>query len=194
MKMLPEKEEIIKNTIRNALALNPLVSIRQMQEFVEKNTGRSISDKYVAKLMRKIRRRAVVESDRKQMNERLAEVRERYRVTMDHLVRIIYWRYDFWKDHGIEEPKLRDRIAAMRLLAQMEIVLFRAELDAGMFEDRQAAIDDMLRQGVLPTELREQVIGAFRTWKLTPVHREDATSSNLSVTPKSDTEMVQTHK
>jgi len=166
MKVLPEKEEFLKDTIRNAIALNPLVSIRKMQELVEHNTGRSISDKYTTKLMWKIRRQAVVYSDRKKMNERLAEVRERYRVLMQDLCRTIYWKPEYLNDYGLQYPNFKERLAAMRLLAQLELALFKAELAAGVFENQQVAIEEMLRQGVLPTELREQVVGVFRTWKL----------------------------
>lgn len=187
MKILPEKEEFLRNTIRDAIAANPLVTIRRMQEIVEQNTGRAISDKYVARLMHKIRRQAVIQSDRKKMNERLAEVRERYRLLMDDLMRTVYWKPEFLEMYALQPPSFKERLAAMKLLAQMELALFRAELDAGLFENRQTAIYEMLQQGVLPTELREQVIGAFRTWKLTPVQEEGATSSNLSVMPNADT-------
>ncbi|MCX6737876.1 MAG: hypothetical protein NTY11_00395 [Candidatus Parcubacteria bacterium] len=172
MKILPEKEEFLQNTIRNAIAVNPLVSIRRMQEIVEYNTGRSISDKYTSKLMHKIRRRAVIQSDRKQMNERLAEIRERFRVITDDLFRTIYWNPDFLKQYGLVHPSYKERLAAMKLLAQLDLALFHAELDAGMFENRQTAIADMLQQGVLPNELREQVVGVFRTWKLMPTNRD----------------------
>jgi len=172
MKMLPEKEEFLQNTIRNAIAVNPLVSIRGMQEIVEHNTGRSISDKYTSKLMRKIRRQAIIQSDQKQMNERLAEIRERFRVLTDDLFRTIYWKPDFLEQYGLSYPSFKQRLAAMKLLAQLELALFHAELDAGMFENKQIAIEEMLRQGVLPTELREQVIGVFRTWKLQPTHEQ----------------------
>ena len=115
--------------------------------------------------MLKVRRQAIIESDRKKINERLAEVRERYRMLMDHLSRIIYWKYEFLKDYGIDYPTFKERLAAIKLLAQMESALFRTELAAGMYEDKQVAIEEMLQQGMLPTELREQVIGVFRTWK-----------------------------
>jgi len=166
MKILQQKEEYLVETIRNGIALNPLVSIRKMQELVEHNTGRSISDKYVSKLMYKVRKGAVIESDRKKLNIRLTEVRERYRVLMDYLTKVVYWKYDFYTDYGIAEPEQKEKLCAIKLLAQMELALFKAELDAGMFQNRQLAIEEMLKQGVLPNELHEQIIGVFRTWKL----------------------------
>ena len=178
MKVLPEHQEILQNAIRNAIAANPLVSIRRMQQIVESNTGRPIGDKYVSKLMLKIRRQAVVESDRKKMNERLAEVRERYRLLIEDLQRIICWKPEYLKAYGTQYPNFKERLAAMRLLAQLEIALFQAELQAGMFQDRQLAIEGMLRQGMLPTELHEQIVGVFRTWKVS--HLTEARTTTLS--------------
>jgi len=158
MKMLEEKEEMLKKTIRNAMAVNPFISIRGTQALVEHNTGRSISDKYVSRLMQKIRKQAVIQSDRKQMNERLAEVRERFRILTEYLYRIVYWKYEYLKDYGVEMPKYKDKLAAMKLLAQLELALFRAELQAGAFEDQKGAM----------IEMREQVVGISRTMTLRP--------------------------
>lgn len=153
MKMLEEKEEMLKKTIRNAMAINPFISIRGTQALVEQNTGRSISDKYVSRLMQKIRKQAVIQSDRKQMNERLAEVRERFRLLTEYLYRIVYWKWEYLKDYGVEMPKYKDKLAAMKLLAQLELALFRAELQAGAFEDQKGTM----------VEMREQMIGVSRT-------------------------------
>jgi len=141
MKVILEKEEFLQNTIRNAIAVNPLVSIRRMQEIVKQNTGHSISDKYTAKLMKKIRRRAVIQSDRKLMNERLSEVRERFRVITDDLFRTIYWRPEFFIDYGLDNPSPKERLAAMKLLGQLELALFKAEVDTGVFENRQIIVN-----------------------------------------------------
>lgn len=173
MKMILEKENFLKSNIRDIIAVNPLVSIRKVQELVEHNTGRPISDKYTSKLMYKIRREAVIQSDRKKMNERLAEVRELYRVLMDDLKRRIYWKPEFSQQYGLVYPSFKERIACMKLLGQMELALFRAELDVGMFENKQLALDEMLQRGVLPGELSERVVGVFRSWKLgVPAEKE----------------------
>lgn len=171
--MLPEKEEILKTTIRNVIALNPLVSIRKMQELVDHNTGHLISDKYLARLMQKIRRQAIIESDRKKITERLAEVRERYRVLIEDLARTIYWKPEFLNQYGTQLPSNKERIMAMKLLAQMELALFKVELDVGTFENKQLALNEMLKQGILPTELHEQVVGVFRSWRFDPEKRNN---------------------
>jgi len=172
MKILPEQEEFLQTNIRNAIALNPLVSIRKMQGIIERNTGRSVSDKYVAKLMAKIRRGAIIQSDRKQINERMTEVRERFRMLTEHLLLIIYWVPEYLNKYGVQYPSTKEKFAAIKLLGQMDLALFRAELDAGIFENKQAVLHEVLRQGIFPTELREQIIGASRTWKLKSENKE----------------------
>lgn len=184
MKILPEQEEFLQCYVRDCLAINPMVPIRKMQELVLTNTGRSISDKYLARLMLKIRRQVVFQSDQKKISERLAEVREKYRVLSDQSSRIAYWRTDFLNLYGLQEPSLRERLAAIKTMAYLETSLFKNELYAGMFENKQLAIEQMLEQGVLPTELREQVIGVFRTWKLAPATREMAEPMELIVAEK----------
>jgi hypothetical protein len=168
MKKLPAQVEYLSGHMRNIIALDPMVSIRKMQGIIEEKTGQSLSDKYVSKLMHKIRRQAVVQSDRKQINERLAEVKERYRVLMEDLLRTIYWKGDYFTMYRADRPTFNQRLAAIRLLAQMELALFKAEIEVGMFENRKMAMEEMLREGLLPTELHEQIVGVFRTWKIRP--------------------------
>jgi len=146
-----------------------------MQKVVQERAGHSIGDKYVSRLMQKMRKRAVVESDRKKLNERFAEVRENYRVLSENLVRTIYWNWESLNVCGIQKPSEKERQSAIRLLAQMQLALFKTELDIGMFEDRQLAISEMLKQGMLPTELHEQIVGVFRTWKL-PIITKNSTN------------------
>ena len=149
MKMLAEKEELLKKTIRNEMALNPFVSIRGMQAQVEKKVGHSISDKYACKLMRKIRTQAIVESDRTLMNERLAQIRERYHKFINDLTFIGY------RAKGIT---YKDQLAALKLAARLDIALYKTELLTGAFTDQ--------RRGTI--ELREEIIGVSRTLTIRP--------------------------
>lgn len=103
------------------------------------------------------------------MNERLAEVRERFRVMIEHLNRIVFWNRNVARYAKMfDEPKYRDKINAAKAIGQLELALFRAEMDVGLYENKQLAISEMLKGGVLPTELNEQVVGVFRKWKLGP--------------------------
>jgi hypothetical protein len=134
MKILPENEELLRKAVRNAIAINPTVSIRRMQKIVEKNVGRAISDKYASKLMHKVKRQAIIESDRSQINVRLAEMKDRFRMSSEQLLRVIYWKREFQLDFGIKQPEWRERNAAIKLLVQLDIALLKAEMMAGVFE------------------------------------------------------------
>jgi hypothetical protein len=183
MKILEEKEKFIYQTIRDSIALNPLVSIRGLQEGFQKRTGHTISDKYVSKLRDKMRRRAIVESDRKQLNERLSEVREKYRVLAENLWRTIYWDWESLKICGIQKPTEKERQNAIELLAKMELALLKTEFEVGVFENRQLAISEMLKQGMLPMELHEQIIKVFRSWKLEPTIEKEHEEKRYTILP-----------
>lgn len=133
MKMILEKEDYLKNQIRDIIAVNPLASVRSMQGFIENNTGQSLSKNYTAKLMGKVRKQALVESDRKKTNERLAEVRERNRAHIEYLERMLYWKPECYHAYGIDEPKLKEKMAAIKLISQLDLALLKAEFMVGMF-------------------------------------------------------------
>ena len=171
MKILPEQEEWLRKNIRDALALNPLVTVRGIQQHIKIQTDRTISDKYVMKLLFKVRREVIIQSDRTALRARLVEVKERCRMMTEQLNRIIYWPVP-WSENTstyisspLSKPSATERIAAVKTIAQIEIALMKAELDIGLFEDRRSAIEEMLREGLLPPELHEEIILIFRRWK-----------------------------
>lgn len=92
-----------------------------------------MSKNYTAKLMNKVRKQALVESDRKKINERLAEVRERNRAHIEHLERLLYWKPECYHAYGIDEPKLKDKMATIKLINHLDLALLKAEFMVGMF-------------------------------------------------------------
>ena len=166
MKISAHREGYLREQIREMVALNPMITIRGLQKLLEHNTGRPISDKYLTCLLRKVRREAVVQSDRQKLQPRIVEVRERHNALRSQLYRIAYWTPRNYQTYGIPKPKSSERINAIRVIAQMDIALLKAELDVGAFEDRRMALEEMLRAGLLAQELHEQVVGVFRTYKL----------------------------
>lgn len=189
MKYLPQQEEYLRKTIRDILALNPLITVRGMQDHLKYQTGRSISNQYVMKLMFKARRQVIIESDRKALRARFIEVKERYRVMIEQLSHIVFWTIGDVKN-GIPKPSTTERISAIKAITQMDIALMKAELDIGLFENRRSAIEEMLREGLLPAELNEQIVMVFRKWKFRQVNQAETerikidlmTDSNNTVT------------
>lgn len=139
--MILEKENYLKGTIRDIVAVNPLVSIRKMQELVAHNTGYPISKNYTAKLIDKARKQAIMESDRKKANERLAEVRERFRVLTQYLSRVQYWKPEYHRDYGMPEPTFKEILASIKLIGQLELALLKAESIVGLFENKGVEVE-----------------------------------------------------
>lgn len=126
----------MKSAIRDIVAVNPLVSVMGIQGLVKNNTGYPISKNYAAKLIGKVRKQAVIESDRKKMNERLAEVRERFRVLTQYLSRVQYWKPEYQRDYGMPEPAFKEILSAIKLNSQLELTLLKAESIIGLFENK----------------------------------------------------------
>jgi hypothetical protein len=136
MKIRPEQEVALRDMIRETAALDPRVSIRRLQAVIEQNTGHSISDKYVMKLLGKVRHEMIVQTDRGHLVDRCAEIRERNAALRKHLYRIIYWKPAHLRDYGIERPTSNERVHAIKTVAQMDLALMKTELYVGLFEDK----------------------------------------------------------
>jgi hypothetical protein len=79
MRIVPAVDAEIRREIRDARAVDPLISFAALEERLEKKLHRGFSYKYVAKLAGKVARQALVEADRTKIEERLAFTRENYR-------------------------------------------------------------------------------------------------------------------
>lgn len=129
MKILPEQKKFLEHSINTAIASDPLVSIRKIQEIVKVNTGRSISDKYVARLMVEGRRTAVTHANREKLDKRMDEIRQRYQKHIK-ILNIIFYKTKR------SEFKYSDRLASIKLAAQLDLMLLRAELLVGVFDEQ----------------------------------------------------------
>jgi hypothetical protein len=180
MKISDYREGHLREQVREIIALNPMVTIRGLQRILQHNTGHSISDKYAARLLRKVHRTAVVQADHQKLSSRILEVRERNIALRNQLYRIAYWTPQNFSLYGIPKPKSSERINAIRTIAQLDLALLKAELDVGMYENRQAAIGEVLREGLLPQEVHEEVVAVFRRHRLVPMPTEMVRSAALA--------------
>lgn len=182
MKILPQQELHIRQVIRDSLALDPLISIRNLKKTVEYNTKHPIGDKYLMRLLGKIRGEVVAQANRQELGERMTEVKERFRVLQKELQRIIYWEMRYFPEFGIQRPSTRERMNAIKTLAQMDLALLKTELDVGMFRKKQNEIEELLNNPALPSELHEQIIGVFRQWKFSkPEPAEAKTTPQMAI-------------
>jgi hypothetical protein len=115
----------------------------------------------------KVHRQSIETVDHKKVNERVAEMKERYRLVFERLIRIAFYSDDLKKE-GIPPPSVRDQISALREISRLDVAIFGAELDAGIFERHIGTLEIEKRNKPLPPELKAQMIKAFTNWGIIP--------------------------
>lgn len=136
MKIQLEKREMLKTLVRDIIAQDPLISIRKAQKVIE---GReyAIGNKYLSRLMTEVRQEVRGYSDNKEIGDRLTEVRERFRLLIKQLNRIVYWDFDIARTYNIPEPTVAEKYRAIKLIGQLELSLLRTEFALGLFGNKK---------------------------------------------------------
>jgi hypothetical protein len=183
MKKLAIQEDKIKRAIRDILVIDPLISITKMQDaLLEKGhktaTGNTLDWRYIQKLKLKVHRKTVEDTDRGKVVPRIAEMKERYRLMIDKLLRIIFAGDDLKS----MPASYKDQINAINSLVKLDVLIFNAELDAGIFERHLGTIEIEKRNKPLPPELKAVMLKAFVNWGIVPP--EAITHEEPSITIK----------
>ena len=172
MKKPRTQEEKIRRAIRDAIVIDPLISVAKLQDALFdkgfRTPGNTTLDwHYVAKLREKIHRQSIENVDRQKVSQRVSEMKERYRLVFERLIRIAFYSEDLKKE-GIPPPSYRDQISALREISRLDVAIFGAELDAGIFERHIGTLEIEKRNKPLPPELKAQMLKAFTNWGIIP--------------------------
>ena len=157
----------VKRIIRDAVALHPMISLRELQQVLSSRKIRIGNLNSLSKLRKEITEDALSEVDEKAMNEKIALVKERNRVITEKLFRIAFWDSDR-AEPGTRPPSYSEQIAAMTTIVKMDIAIFRAELDFGMFKKKPLTKEEIrkLRNKPLSSEHRKDIERAMRNFGL----------------------------
>lgn len=194
MKKLPQQEEKIKRAIRDAVAVDPLLSVDRLRDALfdkgfKTATNNPLDWEYVARLRKKIHRTAVETVRRQDVAERINEFKEKNRLVFDRLMRIAYYTDDLKKD-GLPPPSYKDQIAALTAIVRLESMVFNAEFDAGIFERHIGTLEVEKRFKPLPPDLKMQMMIAFRNWGIIPPEEIDNGTNNTEPAPIASTAVV----
>ncbi len=197
MKKLPLHEEKIKRAIRDAVVIDPLISVARLQDALFEKGFKTPNNTpldwdYVARLRKKIHRQAIENVNRQDVAERIAELKEKNRIVFDRLVRIAYYTEDMKKE-GMQPPSYKDVIAALTAMIRLDHMIFNAELDAGIFERHIGTLEVEKRYKPLPPELKEQMMLAFKNWGIIPPDQKEETNHGAIThesTPNTSTAIV----
>jgi hypothetical protein len=197
-----EQEHQLKLAIRDAIARNPLMSVVQLQDALKERgfktaQGNPLDWRYVSRLVRKLNREKALSVDQQKIQERLAITKERFRVMIETLWRIIEWKSEYIDQYNIFPPKNEDRIKAINTILKLDLAILKAEMDAGIFERKLGSVDlNVYRAQILPAEVAEKIMDVFKRWgidltlpqrpKLIEAHIVDASRGDASREPAQD--------
>jgi len=173
---LRNENEIIK-AVREEIVMDPMISVSRLRKNLKERgittyNGNSIDPVYLARIVRKIARRAMQEADNTKIEHRLSKTRERFSVMIDRLMKIAFWRPEYIKD-GIWPPQTKDIVRALDTVQKMDLALLQAEMDAGIFERRLGTLDiEVARKQSIPENAREVAWRTFQNWGIVPQEAE----------------------
>ncbi len=148
----------VRRAIRDAMAIDPLISMRQLQAVVEKRLGRTVDDEYIKRLVLKVKGDVTVRVDLQKIAPRIATMREDFRLARENLLRIAY-------GEGARPTADKDRIAAWKAIGMLSKILLDAEMDLGIFERKGPTDDQAFRYAPVPVELWDGIMQTFKVWR-----------------------------
>src|SRR3954469_11852673 len=158
MRIVPAVEAELRREIRDARALDPLISVSALEQRLEKKFNRGFSYRYIAKLADKIARQALIEADRTQIEERVAFTRENYRIVRERPIKIVTWKDG---DEG-RRPWASEVTEAGKAIVGMDLAILKAEIDNGLYKRPIEELAREFQYEPLPGEVRVAIIAAWQ--------------------------------
>lgn len=153
----PTYQDRLKREIRDAIAIDPIATIPEITERLNKRLNHSFDPRYIKKLRDKVSRQIIVESDRMQIEDRMNITRANHRISRSALLEII--------NSGVPA---RDRVEAAKALVMLDLAVFKAELETGMFKKPIEVLAKEFQYDPIPNEVRTVIIAAWTRGGLLP--------------------------
>lgn len=167
MPKVSESNELeVRRAIRDAYAIDPLITQRKVMQFVEKKIGRAISWDYLTRLLKKVKGDARPRFDKEKLEPRVQEMRETFRIARENLIQIAYGQ-------TLPIPTQGERMTAWRTIGMLGKLLLDAEMDLGIFDRKLGTLDVDHRLRPLEPENRDLIVKAFEMYHIeAPVSRK----------------------
>lgn len=193
-KFAETRETEIKLAIRDTVVLDPLISTRRLQKVLQEKgystaSGGPLDREYISKLIRKLGRENAEKVNRQEVAGRIAELKERYRLLYDRLIRIAFFDYSK-PEPGVPMPKHKDQIAAINTIIKWDLAILQAEMDAGIFERKLGTLEVDKRSQPLNDEQKESILNALTRWgfidgeavEVQPINQNNPSHGNTTAT------------
>lgn len=166
-KVSDHKEARLRRIIRDAMAIDPLISMNGLQRAVEKKIGRPIDEVYLKKLVNKTTGEMVIVADREKVEERISYLRERNRIICDELLRMA-----FPDPNSPDQPGFIDRRKALESISNIEARQVKLEMDLGLFTRQLGTIEIEHRLKPIDETTLQTIVATFRAWSTPPQMRK----------------------
>jgi len=153
----PTYEIRVRREIRDALAIDPIATIPELTERLNKRLNHSFDPRYIKKLTDKVAHQLIIESDRLRIEDRMKVTRENHRIARDELLRILH-----------SGAPSKDRVEAAKALVMLDLAVFKAEIETGMFKKPVDQLVKEYRYDPLPDEVRAVIIASWKRGGLLP--------------------------
>lgn len=164
-KIAYHKEANLRRIIRDAMAVDPLITYTSLKDLVERKYKRPVDREYIAKLAKKVNGEMMVVADREKVETRIEYMRESYRIVREELFRIAFPSENTLPH---QYPKVSERIRALELIAKVDQNLIKTEMDLGLFTRHLGQLDIDHRLKPLDDDVRSKIVAAFKAWGVTP--------------------------
>ncbi len=187
MPIISEHKEFgLRRTIRDTLAVDPLISMNGLQRAIEKKINRPIDEVYLKKLVKKVTAEMVIISDREKVEERVSYLRERNRIICEELFRMA-----FPAPTMIPQPDIQDRRKALEAIARIEANQVKLEMDLGLFTRKLGTFEVEHRLKPIDEKTLENIMNTFKVWAEPPqmrkIERREAIEVQIKETPHEPT-------
>ena len=158
-----QKEARLRRIIRDAMAVDPFISIKSLMATIEKKTNRTIDDTYLSKLVKSVNAEMTVVADREKIEDRITYLRESNRIIRDELFRIAFPAVT-----DLNPPKPAERIRALELIAKIDNAQVKIEMDLGLFTRHLGTVDIDHHLKPPDEDIMKAVVGTFQSWGIAP--------------------------
>ena len=162
MRMSNDAKERVKRIIRDATALNPLISLRELQRILLQKNIRIGNLNTLGKLRAEITSEAAAEADPRLIKQHLARAKEKNRIITEKLWPIALGTGS--GEPGIPLPSYSEQIRAAETIIKLDLSLFKTEIELGVFKKGPMTKEEELwmRNRPLPPELKESIANAMK--------------------------------
>ncbi len=157
------REAHLRRTIRDALAIDPLISMRSLHDVVEKKINAPIDRIYMTKLVKRVLREIEVRPETETIENRIAQLRESNRIVREGLLKIAY-------PGATSYVKDSDKLRALELIGRMDNMQAKLEMDFGLYTRKLGEIDINHGTNIYrpDDDVYKTMVKAFENWGIAP--------------------------